>query len=616
MPFFKREKPKPNFKSVTKTKIVSVEEQVGIDAQRCAQMMAAAEAALKSRNFSQAEDLYSACLPIMEQIYAGDSKAMADCLTALGDVYYWQDKYGMALPIYQRLLAMRERMKESSPAAIVTAYLKNAKAQEHTNNVEAAQDLYRRATELAQKTLILGHPLLTSVLEAYANFLQEKTTNHGLAEDIRRKARTSKDTYVDPSLLNSDVMEGKVSEVEWKQIQVKKERDPSIWLKQDEEESKHPLVVALRNLRKHPRLAVAVLTLPITLGMLAVIISATYYLCGGEAIQTPLVRAQDVFRTPDAKQSLEVLPNNKVRVKTPERESDLEYITLSNPWRQLQYFFFESPPRDVLLVKKGEILVDVQGNTMEPGNSPHILTILEMERFGRQLHRVNTQAPEDLRNGRLKEFCAQFTYENPYTHKKESPNVIFAELERFARVEQVFEYFRGVRAFQPEVLVQKVILKGGKERMYISQSLLKCIIVPDFRGRNKTSFIILATDDRGYLLRVAETDATLATTSIAGSEPVINRAKEGLTKFASTSRVVFSKISREGVSNAANLLTWVVILLPIFLIGYKVFEPRFNRAQYVGKDSLLEVWLSYIYILALCAYICFFTGVVFYIMNL
>jgi hypothetical protein len=152
--------------------------------------------------------------------------------------------------------------------------------------------------------------------------------------------------------------------------------------------------------------------------------------------------------------------------------------------------------------------------------------------------------------------------------------------------------------------------------MFVSPSLLKCIVIPDARGQGKVSFIVLATDERGFLLRVAETDASLSATSIAGSEPQIVRSRDGLTKFSSTSRVVISKVSREGVNTAANLLTWVIILLPIFLIGYKVFEPRFNRAQYVGKDSLTEVWLSYLYILALCAYICFFTGVVFYIMVL
>ena len=119
MPFFKPKKPKQKFdfkppRTKTEEKLVSVEEQISIEKSRCAQMIAAAEAAVKARNFNQAEDLYSACLPIMEQVYAGDSKAMADCLLALGDVYYWQDKFGLALPIYQRLLAMRERMKDSS----------------------------------------------------------------------------------------------------------------------------------------------------------------------------------------------------------------------------------------------------------------------------------------------------------------------------------------------------------------------------------------------------------------------------------------------------------------------------------------------------------------------
>lgn len=615
--FFKP-KPKPKFKQKlpSTVKIVSVEEQIGIEKQRCAQMMSAAESAVKTRNFAQAEDLYSACLPIMEQIYAGDSKAMADGLTALGDVYYWQDKFGLALPIYQRLLAMRERMNESTPASLVTAYFKNAKAHEHLANTEAALDMYKRASEIAQKTLMLGHPLLSSVLEAYANFLQEKTTNQGLAEDIKRKAKTSRDTYVDPALLQSEAMEGKVSEKQWKELSVKKEKDPSIWKQLDDEESNHPLVVGLRNLRKHPRLAIAFLTLPVTLGLLVVITSATYYLSGGEAVQAPLINEKDVFRSNDAQQMLEVLPNNKILVKTAGEEIKVNYITLSNPWRELTYFFLENPKNDVILYKDHDRLVDAKGKVLEPGTTPAISTIMEMERFGNGLHNANALSKEEERRGKVREFCAQFSYQNPYTHTRETPDIAVAEWESAGRPHQLVEYFKRTRSFDPASLSHRAIIKFAGGKMPVTRSLIKCIVVPGSKDRSRASFFIVATDNTGNLLRQSETEDSLLMSSIAGGEPEFNKANNETIRIPDSARLVISKVTKESISTAANLLAWVFVLMPFFLIGYKILEPRFNRNHYVGNESVTEVYLSYLYVIALAAYICFFTGVVFFVMNL
>ncbi len=618
MPFFKpKPKPKLNLKSKTKTDttIVSVEEQISIDKTRCSQMMAAAEASVKARNFAQAEDLYSACLPIMEQVYAGDSKAMADCLTALGDVFYWQDKFGLALPIYQRLLAMRERMKESSPASLVTAYFKTAKAQEHLSNIEEARDLYKRASEIAQKTLMLGHPLLTSVLEAYANFLQEKTTNQGLADDIRRKAKTSRDTYVDPELLKSDLMEGKVGDVKWKEMPVSKTKDPSIWKNADEQVSNHPLVQALRKLREHPRMTIAFLTLPLSLGLLVVIISATYYLSGGEMVQAPLVHEKDIFRSSDSQQTIEVLPKNKLSVKTVDRESKLDYITLSNPWRELQYFFVHAPKGDIVLYKNTDSLTDSNGRTFEPGSAPTISTIMDMERFGKGLHKANTLSSDESRKAKIREFCARFTYENPYTHQKETPNILFGEFEPSGRPDQLVDYFRRTRTFDPHALSQRSIVKFAEKAAY-TRSLIKCVVVPGTRDKSKASFFIIATDDRGTLLRQPDSEKTLLMSSTAGGEPEFNRPVSTSAKIPETARIVISKVSKESICTAAYLLAWVFILLPIMLIGYKMFEPRFNRSPYVNNESVTEIYLYYMYVIALFAYICYFTGIVFYVMSI
>ncbi len=611
MPFFKRDpKQKP------KTKIVTLEEQVGIDKERCLQMMAAAESAVKARNFAQAEDLYSACLPIMEQIYAGDSKAMADCLTALGDVYYWQDKFGLALPIYQRLLSMRERMKDSSPASLVTAYLKNAKAQEHLSNIEAAQDMYKRGSEIAQKTLMLGHPLLSSILEAYANFLQERTANRGLADDMRRKAKISQETYVDPALLKSEAMEGKVREKAWKDIAVKKEKDPAIWKTAEEEESKHPLVKALRNLRKHPRLAIAFLTLPVSLGLLIVVVSATYYLTGGESVQVPIVHTKDIFRSADGQLAIEVLPDHRLSAKTFDDEVKVDYITLSNPWRELEYFYLESPKNDIIFYKDADSLVDSKGSVLESGTAPQISTIMDMERLGEGLHKANTLSTDQMRKGNLSEYCAQFSYENPYTHKKEEPNVLFAEFDTAARPEQLADYFKRARTFDPESLSKRFIVKFANGKIPVTRALIKCLVVPNARNTNKASFFIVATDDRGALLRQSEGQPSLLVSSIAGGAPEFNRGKGESAKIPASARVVISKVTKENISMAANLLAWIFVLLPIVLAGYKVFAPALNRSQYAGKESINEIWLSYVYVIALFAYICFFTGVVFFVMNL
>lgn len=579
-------------------------------------MMAAAESAVKARNFAQAEDLYSACLPIMEQVYAGDSKAMADCLTALGDVFYWQDKFGMALPIYQRLLSMRERMKESSPASIATAYFKVAKSQEHLSNIDEARDSYKRASEIAQKTLMLGHPLLSSVLEAYANFLQEKTTNQGLADDIRRKAKTSKETYVDPELLKSELMEGKVGDIKWKEMPVSKSKDRSIWKTADEPESNHPLVRALRNLRKHPRMTVAFLTLPISLGLLIATISATYYLSGGEQVQVPLVRVGDSFRSGDAQQTLEVLPNNKLSVKTLDDETKVDYITLSNPWRELQYFCFEPHTRDVILYKNSETLTDTYGRVLASTTEPRLSTILEMERFARELHKVNSATKGEFRKAKLREFCARYTYENPYTHKTEAPNVVFGTFVDAANSRQFVEFFHGLSTFDLNFISFRGRLKFLELKPVTTKSLIKCIVIPDNRDQLQASFFVSATDDRGFFLTEPKQDSPLVMNSTNGSEPEHSIKSDESTKISPTSRVVLSKVRGESITTAVNLLAWIFTLLPIFAIGYKVFEPRFNRSSYENNAASIEVYLSYIYILALAAYICFFTGAVFYVLNL
>ncbi len=579
-------------------------------------MMAAAESAVKARNFAQAEDLYSACLPIMEQVYAGDSKAMADCLTALGDVFYWQDKFGMALPIYQRLLSMRERMKDSSPASIATAYFKVAKSQEHLSNIDEARDSYKRASEIAQKTLMLGHPLLSSVLEAYANFLQEKTTNQGLADDIRRKAKTSKETYVDPELLKSELMEGKVGDVKWKEMPVSKTKDRSIWKTADEPESNHPLVRALRNLRKHPRMTVAFLTLPLSLGLLVVIISATYYLSGGEMVQVPLVHEKDIFRSSQSQQTIEVLAKNKMAVKTSDHEAEVDYVTLSNPWRELQYFFTQAPRDDVLLYVDTNRLLDSNGLVFEPGSAPAISTIMDMERFSKGLHNVNMLSTDEFRRAKVKEFCARFTYENPYTHQKETPNILFGEFETAGRPDQLIDYFKRTRTFDPHSLSQRSIVRLTDGKAAYTRALIKCIVVPGARDKSRASFFVVATDDRGTLLRQPDSDTSLLMSSTAGGEPEFNRPTGSGSKISESARVVISKVTKESISTAAQLLTWVFILLPIVLIGYKLFEPRFNRSLYTNNESVTEIYLSYIYVIALFAYVCFFTGVVFYVMSL
>lgn len=590
----------------SKVKIVSVEEQLSIEAQRCGQMIAAAETAVKSGNFSQAEELYSACVPIMDQIYASDSKAKADCLAALADVYYWQNKFGMALPLYQNVVGMREKLKDTSPASVVDAYYRLAKTNEHLSNVDSAQEFYKRAADIGQKVLMLGHPLLTSVFESYSNFLRDKTNNQALAEEFSRRARSSKETFIDPQVLQSDLMEGSIKATKWAETSIRGEKDPNLWKNIEAPVSKHWLVQTLRKMRDHPRMTIAFLTLPVSLGVMVVVAAAIYFLNGGEGVQASLVHPKELLHSASDQQEIEILADNRISSGGLERKYINEYITLSNPWRALRYYSSQQNGSDIVLVKRGDSFIAPGQFSFSPGPSKSLSILRDLKRFSNGLHQAATNGAHEMRLGKVKEFCAQFAYVNPYTETKESPNIWLAQIEPDVSPSQLVQYLEQAKILNPKDLSEKGLVKflGGKNR--VTPSLIKCILVPDSGVNRNASFYTVATGEKRTLLKRGDSNKSFVAASIAGGAP-LDLEIDSNENFPEKTRIVFAKTSKEDLNTATYMMGWLLLLLPIMLVGYKLFASRSAQSTN-NKSSQTDLYLSTLYILALCAYTCFFVG--------
>ncbi len=167
---------------------------------KCREQLKDAQDFYWQSRFQEAEALYKECLARLDHIFPGYSPETATCLQGLGDTYYFQSRYLAAQDHYKRLLSMRERLAANDPQGLVTALIKMAKTSEKLNEPEVALRYYRRALEVAQVSLFIGHPILTSLLESYLAFLKRSQGDSGLAVDIEKKLKMCRERYTEEEL--------------------------------------------------------------------------------------------------------------------------------------------------------------------------------------------------------------------------------------------------------------------------------------------------------------------------------------------------------------------------------------------------------------------------------
>ncbi|HEY9785941.1 MAG TPA: tetratricopeptide repeat protein, partial [Candidatus Obscuribacterales bacterium] len=155
---------------------------------QCRAQLSTAQNLYWQSKFQEAEELYKQCLSKLDHIFPGENLDTAACLLGLGDTYYFQSRYLLALNQYTRLLAIREKLGAHDVPSVITANLKVAKTHEKLQEFDEAAKHFKRSLDLAQTNLSIGDPLLLNLLEAYCNFLRQAQPESGLIHDLERKA--------------------------------------------------------------------------------------------------------------------------------------------------------------------------------------------------------------------------------------------------------------------------------------------------------------------------------------------------------------------------------------------------------------------------------------------
>ena len=111
---------------------------------------------------------------------------MATSLKNLAELYHVQGKYADAEPIYQRSLAIKEKVLGSEHPSVATSLNNLAALYRDQDQYVDAEPLYMRSLVIAEETLGPDHPRVAQTLENYAALLRK--TGRG-DEAAKMKAR-------------------------------------------------------------------------------------------------------------------------------------------------------------------------------------------------------------------------------------------------------------------------------------------------------------------------------------------------------------------------------------------------------------------------------------------
>jgi tetratricopeptide (TPR) repeat protein len=154
----------------------------------------ASEAFLQGR-FGEAETLWEAALKDAESFPPDDPRLVVS-LKSLADLYNDQKKVTEAEPLYQRLLAIEEKIQGSDHPDVATTLYRLAKLYHAQGKTTGAEPLYQRALAIKDRVLGPTHPDVVMILESYGALLREmnRTDNTSRLIEARLKAHRGKGT--------------------------------------------------------------------------------------------------------------------------------------------------------------------------------------------------------------------------------------------------------------------------------------------------------------------------------------------------------------------------------------------------------------------------------------
>ena len=123
--------------------------------------------------YTEAEPLYQRALAIREKMLGAEHLLTASSLNNLAALYESQGKYEQAEPLYQRALAICEKELGADHPDTATSLNNLARLYHTQGKYEQAEPLFQRALAIREKRLGTDHPNTRIVQENYTDLLQK-----------------------------------------------------------------------------------------------------------------------------------------------------------------------------------------------------------------------------------------------------------------------------------------------------------------------------------------------------------------------------------------------------------------------------------------------------------
>lgn len=549
---------------------------------KCREQLKDAQDFYWQSRFQESEALYKECLAKLDHIFPGYSPETATCLQGLGDTYYFQSRYLAALDHYKRLLSMRERLAAQDPQGLVTALIKVAKTSEKLNEGEEALRFYKRALEVAQVSLFIGHPVLTSLLESYLAFLKRSQGDSGMAVDIEKKLKMCRERYTEEEL-------SKIMGSADKQAQAKSGAPMHASVHEPDEEEAHSVPV------DHPLYEgklpqsnlmnvvwmVGAVVIVLALGGAGIYLGSSM----GESPQYACVKSGEKFSTIDGDKEIAIAADNSVDLTVNGNTQKLKSKTLSNPASGLMFAISDFGGKQPLYVRGGNSITDPSGTVLYVANAPEWQTIQAMKRVAAtiKLYVAKTgKMPDRLEE--LIEFETKLEFPNPFSGMRNLPAVSSGTYGPDGDADRVEQALVNTKSLDTRKLDPKLISLSLPKVVSPGAVLAICL-----QGDSKkpSSFFIVGADKTGELFRNCNNSGAL----------VLRGTPDGSSKFVCPSASVQSESPKDSMifsirssKRFATLLGLViadvVMIIPI-IIGWLVLQNYTDNTM-IGYGTMSQ----------------------------
>ena len=152
---------------------------------------AMASEAFQQGRYEEAEKRWASALRKAEKFEPEDPR-LATSLDRLAFFYGTQLKYVEAEPLYQRLLALREKVLGPIHPDVAATLGSLAKLYQAQGRYAEAEPLYKRALAIDEKVLGMTHPDVTMILESYVALLRELNRANEAAQLLATHAKSDR----------------------------------------------------------------------------------------------------------------------------------------------------------------------------------------------------------------------------------------------------------------------------------------------------------------------------------------------------------------------------------------------------------------------------------------